>query len=110
MPTNCGTRGQHGRAGCRGTDRGVAAAGIDADEVDVDVVISTTITGIAVPSIEARIAQIVGLRPDVKRMPLFGLGRVAGAARRQPSLAHRIVPLAARMPRVFDAAVQQLAH
>src|SRR5665811_2258471 len=47
-------------------------AGIAPDEVDV--VISTTITGIAVPSIEARIAQLVGLRPDVKRMPLFGLG------------------------------------
>ena len=47
---------------------------------DVDVVISTTVTGIAVPSIEARIAQLVGLRPDVKRVPLFGLGCVAGAA------------------------------
>ena len=53
-------------------------AGIAPDEVDV--VISTTVTGIAVPSIEARIAQLVGLRPDVKRMPLFGLGCVAGAA------------------------------
>lgn len=53
-------------------------AGIGADEVDV--VISTTITGVAVPSIEARIAESVGLRPDVKRVPLFGLGCVAGAA------------------------------
>jgi alkylresorcinol/alkylpyrone synthase len=53
-------------------------AGIAPDEVDV--VISTTITGIAVPSIEARIAHLVGLRPDVKRVPLFGLGCVAGAA------------------------------
>ena len=53
-------------------------AGIGPDEVDV--VFSTTITGIAVPSIEARIAQRVGLRPDVKRVPLFGLGCVAGAA------------------------------
>ena len=31
-------------------------------------------------------------------------------ARRQPALAQRIVPLAARLPRVFGAAVQQLAH
>lgn len=31
-------------------------------------------------------------------------------ARRQPSLAHRIVPLATRLPRVFGVAVQQLAH
>ena len=53
-------------------------AGIGPSEVDV--VISTTITGIAVPSIEARIAEVVGLRPDVKRVPLFGLGCVAGAA------------------------------
>jgi alkylresorcinol/alkylpyrone synthase len=53
-------------------------AGIDAGEVDM--VISTTVTGIAVPSIEARIARLVGLRADVKRVPLFGLGCVAGAA------------------------------
>jgi len=52
----------------------------DIDPGEVDLVVSTTITGIAVPSIEARIAHLVGLRPDVKRVPLFGLGCVAGAA------------------------------
>jgi flavin-dependent dehydrogenase len=31
-------------------------------------------------------------------------------ARRRPALAQRIVPLAARLPGVFGAAVQQLAH
>ncbi|MDQ6938181.1 MAG: type III polyketide synthase [Actinomycetota bacterium] len=47
---------------------------------DVDTVVSTTITGVAVPSLEARIAERIGLRPDVRRVPMFGLGCVAGAA------------------------------
>ena len=47
---------------------------------DVDMVISTSVTGIAAPSVEARLAGRLGLRPDVKRLPVFGLGCVAGAA------------------------------
>ena len=66
------------RLGAAALTGALQRAGIGAGEVDV--VISTTVTGIAVPSIEARIAQLVGLRADVKRVPLFGLGCVAGAA------------------------------
>lgn len=47
---------------------------------DIDAVICTTITGLAVPSLEARIAERVGLRPDVVRLPVVGLGCMAGAA------------------------------
>lgn len=47
---------------------------------EVDIVFSTTVTGLAVPTLDARLATRVGLRPDVKRVPLFGLGCVAGAA------------------------------
>jgi alkylresorcinol/alkylpyrone synthase len=47
---------------------------------DVDHVFFVTVTGIATPSIEARLANRMGFRPDVKRTPIFGLGCVAGAA------------------------------
>lgn len=50
------------------------------EPAEVDVVFSTTVTGLAVPTVEARLATRVGLRPDVKRIPMFGLGCVAGAA------------------------------
>ncbi|WP_424857992.1 type III polyketide synthase [Streptomyces sp. SAI-170] len=53
-------------------------SGIQPEEVDA--VISTTVTGLAVPSLEARLAHRVGLRPDVKRIPLFGSGCAGGAA------------------------------
>ncbi len=58
--------------------RALDTAGIE--PTDVDIVFSTTVTGLAVPTLEARLAARVGLRPDVKRVPLFGLGCVAGAA------------------------------
>ncbi len=47
---------------------------------DIDHIFFVTVTGIAVPSIDARLVNRVGFRPDVKRTPIFGLGCVAGAA------------------------------
>jgi len=54
------------------------AAGVDPQ--DVGLLMLTSVTGVAVPSIDVRLISRLGLRPDVKRLPVFGLGCVAGAA------------------------------
>jgi alkylresorcinol/alkylpyrone synthase len=54
------------------------AAGVAAS--DIDLLIVTSVTGVAVPSVDARLIPRLGLRPDVRRLPVFGLGCVAGAA------------------------------
>jgi alkylresorcinol/alkylpyrone synthase len=62
----------------RAAREALAAAGCRAE--DVDVVMSTSVTGVAVPSLDARLVHRLGMRDDVKRLPVFGLGCVAGAA------------------------------
>ena len=47
---------------------------------DVDMLIVTSVTGVVVPSLDARLIPRLGLRSDLKRLPVFGLGCVAGAA------------------------------
>ena len=52
-------------------------AGLRADEVGAVVVVSTT--GIATPSLDARLIAPLGLPRTVRRLPIFGLGCVGGA-------------------------------
>jgi predicted naringenin-chalcone synthase len=58
--------------------KALAAANIEPHGVDTIVMVSST--GIAVPTIDARLMSRIGFRPDIKRVPLFGLGCVGGAA------------------------------
>jgi alkylresorcinol/alkylpyrone synthase len=45
---------------------------------DIDGVVTVSTTGIATPSLEARVAGRVGFRENVRRVPVFGLGCAGG--------------------------------
>lgn len=47
---------------------------------DIDALFFVTVTGVASPSIDARLVNKMGLSPRIKRNPIFGLGCVAGVA------------------------------
>jgi len=56
----------------------VAKAGLEPR--DLGHVFFVTVTGLATPSIDARLCNRLALRSDIRRTPIFGLGCVAGAA------------------------------
>ena len=47
---------------------------------DIDGVVTVSTTGIATPSLEARVGPRIGLRGDVRRVPMFGLGCAGGVS------------------------------
>jgi alkylresorcinol/alkylpyrone synthase len=47
---------------------------------DISAIFFTSVTGIACPSIDARLVNRMGFPKNIKRTPIFGLGCVAGAA------------------------------
>lgn len=56
----------------------LARAGLQASEVDAIVTVSST--GVATPSLEARVLTRMGFRSDVERVPVFGLGCAGGVS------------------------------
>ena len=47
---------------------------------ELSAIFVTSVTGIAAPSLDARLVNRMGLSNNIKRIPIFGLGCVAGAA------------------------------
>ena len=45
---------------------------------DMDAIISVSTSGIATPSLDALLAERMGLRRDIERLPIFGLGCAGG--------------------------------
>lgn len=58
-------------------DGALAAAGLARRDIDALVVVS--ITGVASPSLDARLINRMDLRRDINRTPIFGVGCVGGA-------------------------------
>jgi alkylresorcinol/alkylpyrone synthase len=57
-----------------------AIAQADLSAGDIDTVVTVCSTGIATPTLEARLAGKMGFRPDVSRVPVFGLGCAGGVS------------------------------
>ena len=64
--------------GCHALKQALDKAGLQREQLGALFFVS--ITGIANPSIDARILNMLDLPRNVKRIPIFGLGCVAGAA------------------------------
>src|SRR6195256_3402512 len=58
--------------------KAIARANLSAS--DIDTIVTVCSTGIATPTLEARVAGKLGLRTDVSRVPVFGLGCAGGVS------------------------------
>lgn len=63
--------------GERALDEALERAGLGRKDLDALYVVS--VTGVASPSLDARLINRMGLRSDIRRTPIFGVGCVGGA-------------------------------
>lgn len=47
---------------------------------DISLIVTTTVTGLAIPTLEARLMNRIAFKPNTKRLPIFGLGCLGGVA------------------------------
>jgi alkylresorcinol/alkylpyrone synthase len=71
----CSAALEHGSAAAASA---LGRAGVDASEIDNLVFVSTTV--LRSPGLDASLVPALGLRPDVRRVPLFGFASLGGAA------------------------------
>jgi alkylresorcinol/alkylpyrone synthase len=66
------------RLGHQAAEKCLQDAGIPPEQIDNIIFVSTT--GMATPTIDARLINLLKLRQDIRRTPVWGLGCVGGAA------------------------------
>jgi alkylresorcinol/alkylpyrone synthase len=63
---------------CQAINRALVDAGLTKEAIGA--IISVSVTGVASPSLDAYLLNDMGLPTNIRRIPIFGLGCVAGAA------------------------------
>ncbi|MGD0498009.1 MAG: 3-oxoacyl-[acyl-carrier-protein] synthase III C-terminal domain-containing protein [Bryobacteraceae bacterium] len=66
------------KIGAQALERAAAMAGVDTQSIRA--LFAVSVTGIASPSLDAHLINKMNLNPNLRRVPIFGLGCVAGAA------------------------------
>src|SRR5258705_298050 len=74
---NQSAKPQHPAVFVKGAETGLERAGLKADEIDQ--VIAVSCTGFMIPSLDARLINLMGFRSNVRGMPFTELGCAAGA-------------------------------
>lgn len=64
--------------GAQAAEQCLQKAGVEPDEIDYLIYVSTT--GLATPSIDARLIGLLGIDPHTRRTPVWGLGCAGGVA------------------------------